>query len=112
MPRALLAIVALAATVACSHSTPLAPSVSTPTLSGRVYGQDTDSESPLADAALTFATVGRSVATTSGADGFYSANLKPGTVQITASKAGYQTKTWTVDVVDAGVVLNISLSAE
>ena len=88
------------------------PPIVIPTISGSVYESVTWGDPPLADAVVEVAGADGSKKTgISDAAGFYKIAAGPGTVTVTASKPGYETKTLEFMLV-TDTVLNFSLSSE
>jgi hypothetical protein len=109
-----LALVAVALAVAGCGPSPVAPDGQQviPTLSGQVQQNVTWGDPPLADA-LVEVTGADGLKRTgfSDDDGFYKIVAAPGTVTVTASKPGFETKT-SEFVLVTDTVLNFSLTAE
>jgi hypothetical protein len=89
----------------------VAPASAPPTISGYVYLSFTPDtgEPPLADVVITVRdSTGAETTTVSGRSGYYSLRAAMGTVVVTASKPGYETRQSQFDVTES-TVLNFSL---
>jgi len=117
--------VALATLTACSSPTPVSPTLNTTTtvtvttnsgsemmvVSGRVYAGSDVSDLPLGDADVVIVTGTTTAAMRTGSKGYYTLAVPPGAATITASKKGYSSKTWSLDLAN-NLVLNFSLASE
>jgi hypothetical protein len=95
----------------CGESSPVAPGRVPPTISGYVYLSFTPDtgEPPLADVVITVRdSNGAETTTVSGRSGYYSVRAAMGTVVVTASKPGYETRQSRFDVAES-TVLNFSM---
>lgn len=74
---------------------PPAPAAESATIQGRIYARVSWGDPLLADARIEVKEVDGSETTVlSDADGFYEMAVRPGLISITASKEGYEAKTW------------------
>jgi hypothetical protein len=118
---AVVAVVAVAGMMssACSERLPLAPgdarqppeaAVEFVTLSGWVYAR-ADAHDPSLGAASIRVTLadGTEKTTLTDEDGFYEVAVRPGRISITASKEGYEAKTWELTLFK-DTVLNFGLT--
>ena len=105
MYRSVYCVAALVVTSwGCSASVPIAPTgtlqppegvAEFATLSGWVYSRAETRNEPLADAVIVVKDAGGSErAAPTDADGFYVLTVRAGPISITASKDGYEAKTW------------------
>ena len=112
-----LGIVALAALeVGCGGQSPLAPAEGSKpsvaelvTVSGQVYVDATWGEPPIRDASITVTRDGEESIVSTNRGGFYRISVKSGSLSITASKEGYESKAWSL-VLSNDTVLNFSLT--
>ena len=113
----MLGVVALAVVeVGCGSQSPLAPAQSSPasvaelvTVSGQVYMDATWGEPPIANASITVTRDGEESIVTTNRDGFYRIAVRPGSISIGAAKEGYESKGWSIVLLD-DTVLNFSLT--
>ena len=107
----LVVLLALVSVPGCGGSSPLAPGSGPPTISGYVYLSFTPDtgEPPLEDVLITVRdSTGAETTTVSGRSGYYRVRAAMGTVVVTASKPGYETRQSRFDVRES-TVLNFSL---
>ena len=123
-PRVCLLVAALSLVSACSE-TPVSPTLSTTstvtvtstngsetmTVSGSVYAGSATSDLPLGGAEVAIVTGTTTTSTRTGPKGFYTLTVPPGAATITASKPGYTSKSWSLNVAD-NLVLNFSLTSD
>lgn len=103
----------------CGDRVPLVPTSPQPspevaaefaTLNGRVYARVDWGDPLLADVIVGIKGAdGSDTSTVSDADGFYEVVVRPGAISITASKEGYETKTWELTLLK-DTVLNFGLT--
>jgi len=124
LPRVCLVVAALSLLSACSD-TPVSPTLNTTstvtvtsnngseamTVSGLVYAGSAMSDLPLDNAEVAIVAGATTTSTRTSAKGFYTLTVPPGTATITASKPGYTSKSWALDVAD-DLVLNFSLTSD
>lgn len=120
MHRFLSCVAALVVTSwGCNGSVPIAPTgtlqppegvAEFATVSGWVYARVETQNAPLADALIEVRESGGSerIALTN-ADGFYELTVRAGAISITASKEGYEAKTWQFSLLK-DTALNFGLS--
>ena len=114
---ALFLVVGSLAAGSCGGSSPVAPDgpqppMVIPTISGRVHEHVTWGDPPLADALVEVTGADGSKKTgISDHDGFYKIAAAAGSVTVTASKPGFETKTSEFMLV-TDTVLNFSLAPE
>jgi hypothetical protein len=124
LTRLAVATLALATLTACSGNTPVSPAISSATsvtvangndgttlVTGRVYGDSGTGDLPLSNAEVVVVSGTSTVSTLSGDKGYYSLTVTPGSGTITASKRGYTSKSWSIDVA-SNLVVNFSLASE
>ena len=107
----LVVLLTLVIVPGCAGSSPLAPGSAPPTISGHVYLSFTPDtgEPPLEDVVITVRdATGAERTTVSSRNGYYSVRATMGTVVVTASKPGYQTRESRFDVAES-TVLNFSM---
>ncbi|HEU4928046.1 MAG TPA: carboxypeptidase-like regulatory domain-containing protein [Vicinamibacterales bacterium] len=107
----LVVLLTLVTVPGCAGSSPLAPGSAPPTISGYVYLSFTPDtgEPPIEDVLITVRdSTGAERTTVSGRSGYYSVRAEMGTVVVTASKPGYETRQSRFDVSES-TVLNFSL---
>src|SRR2546428_9313772 len=118
--RTLIGLVALILAVSgCSSPSPVAPGTTRPvsegaalfaTISGQVYANVTWADPPIAEATIEVTAADGSIKTTLSDDnGLYTISVRGGNVSITASKDGYETKSWQLALVK-DLVLNFGLA--
>jgi len=116
MIRTFAIVLAVVTSCACSESSPLAPGAQArgaagpATLSGWVYQTLGTDELPLVRAVIEVTTAeGQRHSAVTDAEGFYLVAVKPGPLSITASKEGYEAKTWELRL-SRDMVLNFGLA--
>jgi hypothetical protein len=115
-------VVAILAGPACSdrsYVSPIAPRVTQPppaaaaelaTVSGQIYLDVDWGEPPIEGATIeVIADNGSTNSALSDEDGFYAIAVRPGNISITASKEGYEAKTWQLTLLN-DTVLNFRLT--
>lgn len=108
----LLVLLALLIVPGCRSSSPVAPDLARPTISGHVYQTLTREagEPPLVDVLITVRNAtGQETTALSNRGGFYSVGAAIGMVQVTAAKEGYETRQSRFDVTES-TVLNFGLT--
>ena len=103
----------------CSSPSPIAPASALPvsqpaaqfaSISGQVYAKVTWGDPPIPDAVITVAEADGAIRTVVTDDsGFYAISVRAGDVSITASKEGYEARTWQLTL-SRDVVLNFGLA--
>ena len=119
MPRLLCCAVIGLMVSGCADHVPLAPTSPQPspgvtaesaTLTGQVYARVDWGDPPLADVLIEVKRVdGSDTTTVSDEDGFYELVVQPGALSITASRDGYEAKTWELTLLK-DTVLNFGLT--
>lgn len=120
MTRTLFSLVAFILLCSgCSSPSPIAPDskpqVSQPaaqfaSISGQVYAKVTWGDPPIPDAVIEVAEADGTIRTVVTDDtGFYAISVRAGDVSITASKEGYEARTWQLTLL-RDVVLNFGLA--
>src|SRR5262245_10967439 len=122
--RILILVAALCALAACSRTSPVSPTISSSSpvivtsngdssmfVSGRVYSGSSVSDAPLSDADVVLTTGSSTTSARTGSSGEYSLAVPAGAATITASKRGYQSKTWAIEVAN-NLVVNFSLASQ
>lgn len=103
---------------ACGGGSPVAPDTQQPpepavefaTISGRVYARVDWGDPLLAESLVEVKQADGSAKTTlTDAEGFYEVSARAGTISITASKEGYEAKTWELTLLK-DTVLNFGLT--
>ena len=108
----LLVLLALLIVPGCRSSSPVAPDLARPTISGHVYQTLTREagEPPLVDVLITVRNAtGQETTALSNRGGFYSVGASIGMVLVTAAKEGYETRQTRFDVTES-TVLNFGLT--
>jgi hypothetical protein len=102
----------------CSGRSPVEPGVQQPpeavsqfaTVNGWVYGRGEGADPPIAGALIEVKEAdGSEKSTLTDEDGFYELAVRAGNVSITASKEGYEAKTWQLTLLK-DTVLNFGLA--
>jgi hypothetical protein len=109
---AVLSVALCAGLSGCGRRLPGAPGTGFLTISGHVYEQETpDSGEPLLAGVLITVqgASGLALTATSDAVGFYTLSIQGGIISITASKAGYESRVSSFDMLES-TVLNFSLA--
>ena len=120
MTRSVIGVVALILTVSgCSSPSPVSPdtpqqvpqpAVPSATIRGQVYAKVTWGDPPIVEATIEVIEPDGSIRTALTDDnGFYSIPVRPGDVSITASKDGYEARTWQLTLLK-DLVLNFGLA--
>jgi carboxypeptidase family protein len=108
----LLVLLPLIIVPGCRSSSPVAPDAALPTISGHVYQTPTRDagEPPLVDVLITIRkATGQETTALTNRGGFYSVGAAMGSVLVTASKEGYETRQSRFDVTES-TVLNFGLT--
>jgi len=119
MTRTLFCLVALILiTSGCSSRSPVAPTSSQQpaqpaaqfaSISGQVYANVSWGDPPIPEAVISVTEADGSIKTVgSDENGFYQVFVRPGDVSITASKEGYEARTWRLTLLK-DLVLNFGL---